>query len=241
DADATLAEFTCTSCHDPHGSSNYRLLKDTLPGGAVGGYTLAGLPDPYVISSEAGYPANGWEKHVNPNTGGYVPDYTTPRYRNNGNMAENISGWCAGCHEKYTESGTMYDYDKYMAAGTTELPATTIYYRHPVNRVVADITSSSLAVEPTRSDFLPLEVDQAAAAESDWALGDMIGCLTCHRAHGTNVFMSGWSESSLSFETGREPEWSVALDDGSGGTNPNKSSALLRLDNRGVCERCHDK
>ena len=28
----------CTSCHDPHGSSNYRLLKDTVNGVTVGGY-----------------------------------------------------------------------------------------------------------------------------------------------------------------------------------------------------------
>lgn len=246
----SLGDFTCTSCHDPHGSSNYRLLKDTLPGDTrVGGYLADGVtPDPFVVSAEEGYPANGWEKHVNPNTGGYVPNYTAAEYRNNGNMAENISGWCAGCHTEYSKSGTAYDYEGDMADGVNEVQDTVtgvVYYRHPVNRVVADITSSSLAVEPTISADLPLEVDMAADAQEMWALNEStIGCLTCHRAHGTNASMSGWAESSLTYNAtpaDGAPEWSVELDDGSGGVNPNKSSALLRLDNRGVCERCHNK
>jgi hypothetical protein len=39
--------------------------------------------------------------------------------------------------------------------------------------------------------------------------------------------------------------WSVepttALAGGQAGVNPNASAALLRADNRGVCERCHNK
>jgi len=67
----------CVSCHDPHGSSNYRILKDYVNGHWVGGYqggaapsgsnhsnaaTIGGVdpdPLPFVISNETGYPLKG--------------------------------------------------------------------------------------------------------------------------------------------------------------------------------------
>lgn len=49
-----------------------------------------------------------------------------------------------------------------------------------------------------------------------------VACLTCHRAHATTVEAAGWASS-----------WST-----DGGTG--LGSALLRMDNRGVCWSCHD-
>ncbi len=52
----------CASCHDVHGSSNYRILKDEVKGFKVGGYIGDFAtdpdpePDPWVISNEVGYP-----------------------------------------------------------------------------------------------------------------------------------------------------------------------------------------
>jgi hypothetical protein len=45
------------------------------------------------------------------------------------------------------------------------------------------------------------------------------GCITCHFAHGTNAQITGYASN-------------VA---------PANDSALLRLDNRGVCQDCHKK
>jgi cytochrome c553 len=78
--------MTCGSCHDVHGSSNYRLLKDVVNGVDVGGYveTASGdfLPDPYVISNEPGYPEDGWLLHDAgaAQMAAYKPNYTTPMY-----------------------------------------------------------------------------------------------------------------------------------------------------------------
>jgi len=243
-----LSEFTCTSCHDPHGSSNYRLLKDSLPGGAVGGYTAAGQPNPFVISSEEGYPLLGWQRHE---AGAaqmalYRPNYTAPQYRNTGLMGENISGWCAGCHQRYDESGTVYDYGDFLAATLGEATVAVgprVFHRHPVNRPVGLMPNISLSREPVIDSMIPLERTMAAAPQATstatWGHGDLLGCLTCHRAHGTNATMAGWAESTLATRSG-ETTWIVALDPGSGGVNPNRSSSLLRADNRGVCQRCHN-
>ncbi len=57
--------------------------------------------------------------------------------------------------------------------------------------------------------------------------GFSVGCMSCHVAHGTSATMSGFAQN-------------VAWPDG---TVPagNERSALLRVDNRGVCQLCHSK
>jgi hypothetical protein len=55
-------------------------------------------------------------------------------------------------------------------------------------------------------------------------------CITCHVAHGTNASMAGDGKTSFSS--------TVANPDGSG---PLGSSKLLRVDNRGTCNMCHNK
>ncbi len=54
------------------------------------------------------------------------------------------------------------------------------------------------------------------------------GCMTCHVAHGTTAGMGTYSGS-------------VAWPDGTTSPNGNARSSLLRLDNRGVCQQCHNK
>lgn len=57
---------------------------------------------------------------------------------------------------------------------------------------------------------------------------DPLSCLTCHVAHGSSAHMSG---------AAGEVPWP----DGSSAPAGDARSALLRVDNRGTCELCHDK
>ncbi len=57
--------------------------------------------------------------------------------------------------------------------------------------------------------------------------GFSVGCMSCHVAHGTSAVMTGYAQSVP------WPDGSV-----SGGS---ARSALLRVDNRGVCQLCHLK
>jgi predicted CXXCH cytochrome family protein len=67
----------------------------------------------------------------------------------------------------------------------------------------------------TLTTTLPLEDPSGNGPGAD----DQLFCLTCHFAHGSNVAANGLAAN-------------VA---------PANDSALLRLDNRGVCENCHKK
>ncbi len=230
--------LTCTDCHDPHGSSNYRLLKDVVAGVTVGGYSSDGsdTPDPWVISNETNYPTGGWLKHAAgaAQMAAYVPNYTAVNYAQTNISTRNISAWCAACHTQYDQKSSAYDY-----GGITGMGGNALRHRHPVNTSVdvgfADDTVRDLAVKLRLDSSIPLErhpgstEPQGVNDEQDF-----IGCLTCHRAHGTDAQMSGWASASLNAA-------GYPVRDSSGGVSPNNTSALLRVNNRGVCERCHNK
>ncbi len=96
----------CTSCHDPHGSSNYRLLKDW-----VNGENVASM----VFSSEPTYPTepDGWLRY-DPNDptaaidqmDPYRPQYTdgTKIARSQSTAGGSLSTWCSACHQNYNET-----------------------------------------------------------------------------------------------------------------------------------------
>ena len=256
------ANLTCTGCHDPHGSSNYRLLKDYVNGNTVGGYIDDDNPTPFVVSAEQGYPSGGWKKHEAGMTqmGNYRPNYTSAEYRNNGDPDQNLSGWCAACHEAYIfrsdwAEGESYNYDPFFDSNGSSL-GDKQFHRHPVNVTLvggdpsgyvppAAVQTSWLRTYVVTTTVLPLEMDNGGDTASfragEWTYTDYLGCLTCHRAHGTSADMTGWAEASL--ETTNGADWYPvrSTQPTQSGVNPNFTSALLRADNRGVCERCHNK
>jgi len=223
--------MTCGSCHDVHGSSNYRLLKDVVNGVEVGGYVEAAdgefLPDPYVISNEPGYPEDGWLLHDAgaAQIADYEPNYTMPMYATapDNDPDKGISAWCAACHTRYHGTGPT-QYDAQDGFGDV------MRYPHPVNVPL----SSYLGARPLNISGLELPVAQEygtwtpEASANDW-----LDCLTCHKSHGSDRQMSGFAD--VADATNPEPD----SDDGS--VPPGTKNAFLRLDNRGVCEACHNK
>lgn len=270
--------LTCTDCHDPHGTSNYRLLKASVNGNTVGGYEADGeTPDAFVFSYETGYPdpatgVKGWLKHE---AGAaqmalYAPDYTggTKILHQDATGAESLSVWCAGCHENYatahgntTDNGGLlatYDYDGSVGAPNSEngVVGAERRHRHPVDVTLGAGYGPGRALQEEVAEdgyWIPLELSPGNDPEDDTLFyQNYLGCLTCHRAHGSSVEMTGWAAASLT----TNPDGSVIpVRDAIPGVSPDKdgtpgiigdpamngSSALLRADNRGVCERCHNK
>ena len=253
--------ISCTACHDTHGSSNYRLLKDRVAGIhpttglrapiTVGGYSVTSTPTPFVISTEEGYPVGGWAKGEARKTQytTYKPDFTRPRYAKapGGDVTKGISGWCAACHTQM------------QTAGETGAYVSSIYdhadgfglvrrHRHPVNVPLNLFRGSApliLASPTTGARLLPLGNDTFADSLTN-EMTDWVDCLTCHVAHGSRAAMSGFA--SVADATNPQPNTGtkVVAIDGSvivtvGSVPPDYGNALLRLNNRGVCQSCHYK
>ena len=170
--------LTCTSCHDPHGGRNYRLLQQRMHPNAPQqedppGYVL-------VTSTEPG--------GANPDQPGYTPDYV------NQNYGLGLGDWCTGCHYTYHQEVSVNPFNAEDGKGLVTR------YRHRMN-----VDPATLGLTTS----LPLE--QGTTSQ--------MFCGTCHFAHGTTATMGGFAAN-------------VA---------PTNDSALLRIDNRGVCQDCHKK
>ncbi len=264
---ASISRVGCTSCHDVHGTSNYRMLKGSINSTVVGGYTGPNdeTPNAYVFSTETGFPVPGVDPD-NPDGGflrggagaaqvsAYRPNYTggspilnvTSTYPD-----KSLSVWCSSCHTRYRETSSVntvvVDFGIYeVNPSTGESVGPLARHFHPTDRTLEagyGPDRSMAATVLADQYWVPLEEAQGGTGEF-WK--NYIGCLTCHRAHGTSTEMTGWAASHL--ETNTLGYW-APVQDGVPGISPAKqvpggspavgASALIRTNNRGVCERCH--
>lgn len=247
----------CGTCHDPHGSANYRLLKSIVNGNYVGGYTpssdpLNPDPDPWVWSNENGYPEGGFELHVEAT--GYTPNYTSPLYAKGFTLtagsitgtdtAKGMSGWCVGCHSTYMTGET----DRYGEGYVSESwrynagdgGGLKIRHKHPINVPMDHYKGTDAQYfKGSTQTSLPLAHEFTGNGSVSNSNQDWIECLTCHRAHGTAATMTGFATlaGSQSIITSIAP----------GGMGPHNvfvskyEAALLRENNRAVCQICHNK
>ena len=63
----------------------------------------------------------------------------------------------------------------------------------------------------------------------------MTECTQCHVAHGSNATMDGAYSGPMT-----DPDGSAAAKVVSGPTTTYYNSRLLKIDNRGTCQACHD-
>jgi predicted CXXCH cytochrome family protein len=88
--------LTCTSCHNPHGNGQYRILKPTPTGAYTGGYS--GFTSPIASMSNITIPDASAYVYTTTNYW-QVKDASQPAY------AANVSKWCASCHTRYLAGG----------------------------------------------------------------------------------------------------------------------------------------
>ena len=203
----------CSSCHNPHGSNNYRILNGMLDrnGAPVPWATGApGQTDGIVLSPEIALTA----------TKNYTAGLDTAYDRG-------ISDFCATCHTNYlwTRSNggaQQYDWDNDGTLEDTWRHAVGSKFRYDWNGTAwvtaAGASKTSSALSSTYQFHLRGGKPDGGSAGLTPVNGQ-ITCLTCHNAHGTSSTAEGF-----------------ATDAGVAG-----GSAILFLDDRGVCQNCHNK
>jgi predicted CXXCH cytochrome family protein len=189
----------CTTCHDPHGNGNYRILR-TIPTGSGGaGYAI---PDTYgsTYTTSNYFSMNFGALPANLPAGSTVPAGAS--------ILVDSSKWCAQCHTRYLARG-----------GRTVPPA------EEASR--ADSGDDIFAFRHTSAGY--------SISSSTGQISFVTrACITCHASHGSNSSMPGNVAEGTTYSSSVEwPDGSL-----SNATDPQRAS-MLKMDNRGMCKKCH--
>jgi len=219
-------KLECSSCHNPHGNNQYRILRPNpastigLAGTYVDGVTI---PDACPAGTSTSCVADG----VSPGT--ELHDYTTENYMN----------------ATYVTWTTTGDGIKGTAAGSCSGASSTNPGCPDGSNVAQPATATGMSAwcaqchqrYLTQSSSYDSDSGDAIFAYRHTTRGD-IGyngrqCITCHVAHGTNA-KSSTGDSGFAYAD------SFPWPDGTAGT-AGENSRLLKMDNRGICLKCHKR
>jgi cytochrome c553 len=210
-----------TSSHDPTGTTaaawgNGGVRGDNTTDLVGGALTCVSCHDPHGNGNYRTIREN--LNGANPNPAqvdeGAAKDYDTEQW------GANMSTICAACHGAYHVAGAGSGSDGAMVASGG--------YTHrsdmPWNGDAG--TDPLIGMGTDNPETVGLGGFTLPLAET--GVIDTVVCMTCHLPHGTAADMTGFADPAFD-PTGPQPP--IAAGD----------SSLLRLDNRGVCEVCHQK
>jgi predicted CXXCH cytochrome family protein len=169
----------CTSCHDPHGNADFRLLRGRGPLGD-GSFSFA-YPAPDAVGTALDSGPEGPRSHT--------------AYR------DGVSDWCANCHGRYHRggSGSAFEHPADQALGVAVSERYNVYDGEgdPDGGVAA---TAYVPDVPFEDEF------QSTTSTDGPRPRSRLMCLSCHRAHATSGPAAGrWDFGvPLLIEDGRE-------------------------------------
>jgi predicted CXXCH cytochrome family protein len=222
--------LTCTSCHDPHGNANFRILYDSGTDGPI--YTAGSRYD-------FDYPAPvafGNSRSTKVGDGGEETDDNHTVYKSG------MSGWCANCHENMHDGTTTNIVHRTGFGMSAAFAGATGSYNKYVDS--DDLTGGSQAT--AFWGLVPFEdvnADTVGGYDMNRGpdVGDQVMCLTCHRAHASPFADIARWDMNETFIADSHP----AVGDGGLGTNDltNKyyQYTFTSANQRSLCNKCHGK
>lgn len=151
------ASLECSSCHDPHGNANFRLLYG-IGGIQAGSFTFtAAAPDAEGIS------LSGTESQSN---------HTAYK--------SGMSAWCGNCHGDFHNNNTKLIHPSGKILGGTIATAYNLY--NGTSDLTGGAQATAYLAEVPFED--PANTTTSTAGPSATS---QVSCVTCHRAHATSA------------------------------------------------------
>jgi hypothetical protein len=259
-ADATLARapgggpsgfqsayLSCTSCHDPHGNTNFRLLYGETVVAAPG---EPDTPRPNYDGggfnfTEAAPLAKGMSRYTNVTSSrGEIESDTEHTVYKSG-----MSEWCANCHTTFHDDNAtdfvhpVSEEMNGLAANYNNYVSTSVH-----NGLAATAYSGLVPFEDIDADLETVDqYNYTAGPTSD----DQVMCLSCHRAHATPFKDATRWDMAADFlvdshpsQSGTDPITGDPIFD-TGATQSDIDNMYYGYsftnDQRSLCNKCHVK
>jgi predicted CXXCH cytochrome family protein len=218
--------LTCVSCHNPHGNNQYRILNlatGTPPSGwptpipntdFVAGIDATGAAIlPVVVPDAPPVPADDTRNYtvIQVNTGGTAAPVNATLLASQADDYSSVSGNYFPRRVPWNSTSGMSDNPNGSAARGTFNTAITSWCRQCHTRYVNEGLGSADAI---------YKVEHASGGSSS------LSCVVCHVSHGSNAQMPGDYSANAPYPGDL--------------TAPVGDSRLLKIDNRGTCQACHD-
>ena len=221
-------ELGCTSCHDPHGNTNFRMLYGAALGPAYAGDTR------YDFTAEAPL-ARGTEGPTTIGGGGEETDTRHTVYKSG------MSEWCANCHgAMHGDGGSLFVHPAGVGLGRV--------IADQYNRYIStsdpgggDVSTAYAGLVPFEDLDIDLDLVDPAQATGGPGETDQVMCLTCHRAHASPFADAGrWDFAATILLRDSHPRT------GDGGASAQDLtnryySYGLDANQRSLCNKCHAK
>jgi hypothetical protein len=232
--DATLANapggdfdssyLTCTSCHDPHGNTNFRLLY-----GAAGPVYPGGR-----YSFTAGAPLAVGNSRNTTSGDGQESDAAHTVYKSG------MSAWCGNCHPgmlSVGNSGHVHPAGEQLGSSVASIYNA---YISSDDLTGGDQLTSYRGLVP----FEDVEADLATVSTTNNTAGpgsnDQVMCLTCHRAHASPFADAGRWDFGETFLVDAHP-----MSEAEGATVDDLANMWYNYtfptNQRSLCNKCHQK